>query len=278
MEALERADADQDEEGTHENGSEDAPEEHAVLQRGGNLEVAEDEQEEEEIVDAEHQLDEVGGEEVGGEAAVGGRRCTDHPVTVEVEQEGECGGQSHPERGPAQGFAESDGARGAVEDAEIEHQHEEHEGEEQDPRQGRWHDRVVFGKSAAEGSISLPSGLEKQRQRLLETEGVASQVSAAKARREGGHPAGEGNGKPQMRKLCRPTFAKRGQIWATRVGVLRFAQDDTLKNVTFPKKWWNCFSGYSGRGWFPSRRRRRSAGWRRCICRACPRWCGDRCC
>ena len=71
-------------------------------------------------------------------------------VTVEVEQEGEGSGQSHPERGPAQGFAEADGARGAVEDAEIEHQHEEHEGEEQDPRQevgeGR-HDRAVFSKS-----------------------------------------------------------------------------------------------------------------------------------
>ena len=53
VEAVEQRDAGADENGAHQNGAEDAPEEHLVLQLGWNLEVAEDEQKDEEIVDAQ---------------------------------------------------------------------------------------------------------------------------------------------------------------------------------------------------------------------------------
>ena len=89
MKAVEQGEAREDEDAAHQNGADDSPEKHAALQVRGNLEEAEDEQEDEEIVDAHHLFDEVAGDEVGGESAVCGERRAGDVVSVEKEEDGE---------------------------------------------------------------------------------------------------------------------------------------------------------------------------------------------
>jgi hypothetical protein len=75
VEAGDHADAHEDEDGAHDDGADDAPEEHAVLPARGDLEVGEDEDEDEDVVDAQAELDEVGGEELLGGTARATTRC-----------------------------------------------------------------------------------------------------------------------------------------------------------------------------------------------------------
>ena len=66
VKAGEEPDAAGDEGAAHEDGSGDAPEEDAGLVGGGDFEDAEEEQEDEEIVDGEGLLERVAGKELGG--------------------------------------------------------------------------------------------------------------------------------------------------------------------------------------------------------------------
>ena len=95
------------------------------------------------------------------------RRIAGHAVSVEVEQHGEARGQSDPERGPAQRFAQAEGARLAVEYSEIQHQHEEHEGEEQDPEQevGRSLHVRAFSVAYAFFSLTLQAAVRSMASR-----------------------------------------------------------------------------------------------------------------
>ena len=77
-----RAQADHDE--PHHDGAEDAPLEHLRLRLGGNAEVREDQDEDEEVVDAERQLDEVAG-------VVLQRRAASPPATARTSRRGAPG-------------------------------------------------------------------------------------------------------------------------------------------------------------------------------------------
>ena len=112
MELLQCRRTDADEDGPHDNGTVDAPIQHPVLIRQGDLEVVKEKEEDEEIVHAETLLDEVPGDELLGRDGTGQRE----------EAGGEDGGAAHPGQGPAdgllvdvvgEGLVEEDGGKGA---------------------------------------------------------------------------------------------------------------------------------------------------------------------
>jgi len=82
--AGEQAEAGGDEGSAHEDGAEDSPEEDAGLLEGLDLEEAEEQQEDEEVVDGERLFDGVAGEILHGELAANG--------IEDEESEGEGGG------------------------------------------------------------------------------------------------------------------------------------------------------------------------------------------
>ena len=97
MKALDQADAGQNEDSARDQRAQDAPEQNAVLQFAGNAEESEDDQKDEQIVDAERQLDQIAGRELK----------TLRATVPEVNEDGECRGQSDPHRAPAQRLAET---------------------------------------------------------------------------------------------------------------------------------------------------------------------------
>src|SRR3972149_1972932 len=116
--------AEHDEEGAHDQRAEDPPEEHPVPEPGRDREDREDHEEHEDVVDRQRLLDHVAGRELEGALRA------EPEVDAEVEDEGE----EDPEGGPGQGLPDAHGVGLAVEDAEIERQHGQHEGGEADPR------------------------------------------------------------------------------------------------------------------------------------------------
>jgi hypothetical protein len=64
VEPGEQRRARQDEDGAQQERADDAPEEHAVLVLAGDPEIAEDHQEDEQVVDRERVLDQVAGDEL----------------------------------------------------------------------------------------------------------------------------------------------------------------------------------------------------------------------
>ena len=96
------------------------------MRAGGNGEVPEDDDEDKDVVHAQGILDDVAGQEFQG--ALGAK--------PEVEQDVEGNGQTDPGQDPAEGLAVTDFVRVAVEDAEIEREHEEDEEGEANPKQG----------------------------------------------------------------------------------------------------------------------------------------------
>jgi len=135
VESIEQGDSGSDENCAHDDGAENSPEQDLVLQVGGNLEISEDEEENEKIVDTESFFDQVASYEFERELTVGMRQVSGHTMAVEVQQDGESAGKGDPKRGPTEGLAHADGVRLAIEYAEVEHQHYDHEGYEQYPEQ-----------------------------------------------------------------------------------------------------------------------------------------------
>src|SRR6266542_3278977 len=134
VEAVEQGHTRRNEDATHDDRAEDAPQQRLALELLRNLEDAEDQQEEEKIVDAERLLDEIGGGELQGETAV--RDCAArHLLAVEVDQDAEAGGHSHPEHGPEQGRAQAHGLSLALQEPQIQPEHENDENKEKDPEQ-----------------------------------------------------------------------------------------------------------------------------------------------
>ena len=84
---------------------------------GRDLKETEDQEEDEEVVDAQGEFDDVSGDELQrGSAAV-----------PEENNDGEDRGQGDPGHAPDQGFAKLYGVGAAVEHAQVEHQHGEDE-------------------------------------------------------------------------------------------------------------------------------------------------------
>ena len=123
MEAGEHAHADEDEDGAHDDRSEDAPEEHAVLPLGRHLEEGEDHDEHEYVVHAQAELDEVRGEELLAELG----------AAPEVDEDVEGQRQGGPDGAPAQRLFHLHLMGIALEHAEIERQHGGDEREETGP-------------------------------------------------------------------------------------------------------------------------------------------------
>jgi len=104
----------------HHQRREDAPEEHPVLVDGRDAQRAEDDDEDEDVVHRERLLDDVAGQVL-------------HPgLAAEAEPDvaAEAERQRYPQRRPAQRLAGADDVVLAVEDAQVERQHRQHEGQE----------------------------------------------------------------------------------------------------------------------------------------------------
>jgi len=106
VEAFEEVEAGGDEGSAHEDGAEDSPEEDARLEGFGDLEDAEEQEEDEEIVDREGLFDGVAGKELGGGCGAQGGQ----------DERGEGEGDGDPHRGRSDGVAMlADGASFGVE-------------------------------------------------------------------------------------------------------------------------------------------------------------------
>jgi len=124
VEALEKHGAEDDEDGAHEQGAEDPPEEHPVLEHGRDGEVREDNEEDEEVVDRKRLLDEVAGQEL--ERSLRPER--------EVDAHVEDQGQRNPDPGPEEDFADADLMHLAVEHAEVDGEQRQDEDGEPEPQ------------------------------------------------------------------------------------------------------------------------------------------------
>ena len=91
-----------------------------------DAERAEDDDEDEDVVDREGLLDEVSGRELDG--AIG--------AEPHVDRAARQGGEEHPNDAPCGGFLEPDDVRLPVEEAEIHEEHERDEREEAGPERG----------------------------------------------------------------------------------------------------------------------------------------------
>ena len=123
LEAREQQRADADEQTAHHERAENPVEQHAVLADRRHREVLEDHDHHEEVVDAERFLDHVAREKrQGGIAAL---------EVPEAEREHQR--QRHPDNHPDRCFARPHFVRLAVEDAEVQGEHRQHESHEPDP-------------------------------------------------------------------------------------------------------------------------------------------------
>jgi hypothetical protein len=123
VEAFDERGAECDHRHAHDERAHHAPEEYPVLVLRRHLEVAEDEQEDEEVIDRERQLDDVAGQKLGARQS---------PLVPEDES-GEHERQRHPDGAPRGGLAVGDGVGLAVQHAEVEGQHEQDEDGETRP-------------------------------------------------------------------------------------------------------------------------------------------------
>ena len=151
-EALDELGAHRDHGAAHQQGAHDAPEEDAVLVERRDREEAEEHRDHEDVVDGQGLLDEVAGDVLDGGAGavvvdgahpldrlgserhhVGGQPEPEPVVLVaRVDEAGEGEAEGDPEGGPAEGLLDRDDVGLAVEDAQVEGQEGEHEGDETD--------------------------------------------------------------------------------------------------------------------------------------------------
>lgn len=123
FEAVEEADAGEDEDEAHGRRADDAPEKDAVLVLGRHLEKHEDDDEDKDVVHAQAELDEVAGEEF--EPALFAHRLPDDGVEDEREAD--------PHAAPAEGFFHFRRVRFFLKNAEVEREHQHNEREKADP-------------------------------------------------------------------------------------------------------------------------------------------------
>src|SRR5690606_14137793 len=139
VEALDEERARPDHGAPHEEGTEHAPEEDAVLVLLRDAEVAEDQDENEDVVDAERLLDQIARQEL--EPGLGA------PEVVDPRAEGQR--QEHPEDAPDRGLLDAHLVGFAVEDEEVEGKERQHERVEADPRPDFHPTSPVFASGGA---------------------------------------------------------------------------------------------------------------------------------
>src|SRR5690348_13957761 len=133
VKALEQRDTGKDKRGAHDDRAHHAPRQHSALMLLRYREVAEDQKEDEQVVDAERLLDDVAGEKLQGQLGVRPRGMRHQMMPEEVDQDSERAGQSDPKSRPAQRFAKSDDMTLALEYAQVERQHHYYEQIEDEP-------------------------------------------------------------------------------------------------------------------------------------------------
>jgi hypothetical protein len=121
VEPRDDAHADEDEDRAHHDRADDAPEEHAVLEARLDLEVGEHEDEDEDVVHAQAQLDEVAGEELLAEFGAA------PPPHESAERDGERA----PDGAPAERLLHRDDVGVALKHPQVEG---EHRGDEEKKR------------------------------------------------------------------------------------------------------------------------------------------------
>lgn len=137
--------AEEDHAAAHDEGTDDAPEEDAVLVFIGDCEEAEDHGDHEDVVHGEGFFDDVAGEVLDGGCGSGDFAEDDGAVAVhggieaeaepmifvgEVDEAGEGDAAGEPDCGPDESFLHTDLVGVAVEDAEVEDQEDEDEEDE----------------------------------------------------------------------------------------------------------------------------------------------------
>jgi hypothetical protein len=123
VEAVNQRGTEPDHDDAHDERAEHAPEEDAVLILGRDLEVTEDEQEDEEVINRERQLDDVTRQEFDA------RHTAQSPEDAARKQQR----QRDPDGAPSCRLAIGNRVRLAVEDAQVERQHDDDENSEPGP-------------------------------------------------------------------------------------------------------------------------------------------------
>ena len=122
---MDQRDAHGDHGGAHDQGAQDAPEQHLVLVQAGHAEVGKDQQEDEQVIDAEGLFEQVAGEKHQGHFL----------PFVDVQAGIEHQGQRNPQRAPQQRLAHPDDVLAAVKHPQIQRQHDQYENVERYPYQ-----------------------------------------------------------------------------------------------------------------------------------------------
>ena len=163
VKARDDAHSDQNKDRAHDDRADDAPEEHAVLVFRRDLEVGEDQNEDEDVVDAQAEFDEIAGEKLLAEFG---------PAEVpDAAAKRECEGA--PDGTPAERFLHGDDVRVALKHAEVEREHSGDEqkkctpspkghgvdgGEEHEHGRGDWREAGAAGKRVLqEWNLTAPS-------------------------------------------------------------------------------------------------------------------------
>src|SRR5882762_1129188 len=125
MKAAEQADAGEDEHGAQGKSAQNSPDQDPLLVLFGDAEIAEDEKENEEVIDAEREFDDIAGDEL---------ECRLLALPV-VQESSERQSQGDPDGAADRSFSKRNSFFAPAEDAEVERQHEQDEGVEGDPKQ-----------------------------------------------------------------------------------------------------------------------------------------------
>ena len=128
VEVMDQRDAHGDHGGTHDQGAQDAPEQHLVLVQAGYAKVGEDKQKNEQVVDAEGLFEQVAGEK---------HQRYFRPF-VDVQADVEHHGQRYPQGAPQQRLADPDDVLATVKHTQIQGQHDQNENVERHPNPNRY--------------------------------------------------------------------------------------------------------------------------------------------
>src|SRR5580692_10730898 len=125
MKSLNQTDAHDNEDAPHHQGTDDSPEQYFVLVLRSDAKVAENQEEDKEIIDAKRKFNHVTGDELHG-----GRV----PIP-RINQHSECAGQTNPEQAPGQRLTKFHRMARPLQEAQVDRQHAQHEKIEQNPEE-----------------------------------------------------------------------------------------------------------------------------------------------
>jgi len=123
VEAVDEANAGKNEKAAHQKRAKNSPEKHAVLVLLRDGKVAEDQEEQEQIIYAERKFEHIAGGKFEGHLA----------SLPQKYQSGKGRGQSDPQSALGESLARADNLAPAVKDEKVQHQHAQREQVEENP-------------------------------------------------------------------------------------------------------------------------------------------------